>query len=78
MSRSIFISQRIFDENLVAIHEIKPVLTLNKPNYAGFSILDLSKLLMYDLHFRLVYSFSEKKLKKHGMWKRIFLNEQNF
>ena len=60
MSRSAFISQRIFDENLVAIHEIKPVLTLNKPNYAGFSILDLSKLLMYDLHFRLVYSFSEK------------------
>ena len=67
MSRSIFISQRIFDENLVAIHEIKPVLTLNKPNYGGFSILDLSKLLMYDLHFRLVYSFLVKKLKKHGM-----------
>ena len=67
MSRSAFISQRIFDENLVAIHEIKPVLTLNKPNYGGFSILDLSKLLMYDLHFRLVSSFSEKKLKKHGM-----------
>ena len=66
MSRSTFISQRIFDENLVAIHEIKPVLTLNKPNYAGFSILDLSRLLMYDLHFRLVYSFSEKKFKKHG------------
>ena len=77
MSRSNFISQRIFDENLVAIHEIKPVLTLNKPNYAGFSILDLSRLLMYDLHFRLAYSFSEKKIKKHGMWKRIFLNEQN-
>ena len=67
MSRSTFISQRIFDENLVAIHEIKPVLTLNKPNYAGFSILDLSRLLMYDLHFRLAYSFSEKKIKKHGM-----------
>ena len=67
MSRSTFISQRIFDENLVAIHEIKPVLTLNKPNYGGFSILDLSKLLMYDLHFRLVSSFLEKKLKKHGM-----------
>ena len=67
MSRSNFISQRIFDENLVAIHEIKPVLTLNKPNYGGFSILDLSKLLMYDLHFRLVSSFLEKKLKKHGM-----------
>ena len=36
-----FISQIIFSKNFVAIHQIKPVLTLNKQSYVGFSILDL-------------------------------------
>ena len=40
----------MFSLNFVAIHETKPVLTLNKPIYAGFSILDLSKLLMNEFH----------------------------
>ena len=35
-----FISQKIFSKNFVAIHQIKPVLTLNKPIHVGFSILD--------------------------------------
>ena len=33
-----FVSQKILSENFVAIHEIKPVLTLNKTIYGGFSI----------------------------------------
>ena len=41
----------ILSENFVAIHETKPVLTLNKPIYVGFSILDLSKYLIYDFHY---------------------------
>ena len=41
-----FVSQKMFSKNFVAIPKIKPVLTLNKPIYVGFSILDLSKLLM--------------------------------
>ena len=45
-SKPSFVSQKIFSKYCVAIHEIKPVLTLNKPIYVGFSILDLSKLLM--------------------------------
>ena len=40
-----FVSQKIFSKHFVAIHEIKPVLTLKKPVYVGFSIFDLSKLL---------------------------------
>ena len=40
ISKPFFVSQKIFSKNFVAIHEIKPVLTLNKPIYVGFSILD--------------------------------------
>ena len=33
-----------------------PILTLNKTNYAGFTVLESSKCLMYDFH----YSFIKK------------------
>ena len=56
-SRPTHITHKIFDENYAAIHEIKPVLTLNKPIYVGCTVLELSKWLMYDVH----YSF----IKKH-------------
>ena len=49
-----FVSQKIFNKRFVAIHEIKPVLTLTKPVYVGFSILDLSKLLMYEFHYNYI------------------------
>ena len=52
VSRPTFVSQRIFSKNFAAIHKIKPVLVLNKPSYVGFSILELSKLFMYDLHYK--------------------------
>ena len=54
VSKPNFISQKIFDKNFVAIHQIKPVLTLNKPIYVGFSILEWSKLLMYQFHYEYV------------------------
>ena len=41
-------THKIFDKNYAAIHEIKPVLTLNKPIYVWFTILELSKWLIYD------------------------------
>ena len=43
-------THKIFDKNFVAVHEIKSVLTLNKPIYDGFTVLKLSKWLMYDFH----------------------------
>ena len=58
VSKPCFVSQKIFSENFVAIHEIKPVLTLDKPIYVGFSILDLSKYLMYEIH----YIYIKKKM----------------
>ena len=48
VSRPTFVSQKILDKNLVAIRKVKPALLLNKPIYVGFSVLDVSKLLMYD------------------------------
>ena len=56
-SRPTHITDKIFGKNYAAIHEIKPVLMLNKPIYVGFTVLELSKWLMYDFH----YSF----IKKH-------------
>ena len=40
------VTDKIFQKNFAGIHEIKPVLTLNKPIYVGFTVLELSKWLM--------------------------------
>ena len=56
VSKPSFVSQKIFSKNFVAIHEIKPVLIGNKPIYVGFSILDLSKLSMYQFHYKYIKS----------------------
>ena len=53
-SRSTHIIYKIFDKNYAAIHEIKPVLTLNKPICVGFTVLELSKWLMYDFHYSFI------------------------
>ena len=50
-SKPTYVSSRIFNENLVAVHKIKEALTLNRPAYVGMCILDLSKTLMYDFHY---------------------------
>ena len=52
VSKPSFVSQKIFCKNFVVIHEIKAVLVLDKPIYVGFSILDLSKYLMYEFHYK--------------------------
>ena len=44
VSKPNFISQKILNKNFVAVHCSKTVLTLNKPIYIGFCILELSKL----------------------------------
>ena len=53
-SRPTHITDKIFGKNYAAIHEIKPVLMLNKPIYVGFTVLELSKWLMYDFHYRFI------------------------
>ena len=42
-SRPRYIGYKKFGKDYAAIHEIKPVLILNKPIYIGCTVLDLSK-----------------------------------
>ena len=53
-SRPTPITHKIFDKNYTAIHETKPILTLNKPIYVGFIVQELSKWLMYDFHYNFI------------------------
>ena len=58
-----FISQKIIDKNLVAVHCSKNILNLNKTIYVGFCILELSKFLMYQSHYDYVLkTFDNVKL----------------
>ncbi|KAL9967825.1 hypothetical protein ACROYT_G026122 [Oculina patagonica] len=61
-SKPTYVSSKIFNEDLVAVHKIKETLTLNKPAYVGMCILDLSKTLMYDFH----YNYIKKKYGKRA------------
>ena len=47
-------SRIIFNENLVSVHMKKTSLTMNKPVYLGMCILDLSKTLMFDFHYKYI------------------------
>ena len=44
-------SHKIFDNDLVTIRKNKVKLMLNKPEYIGIGILELSKVLMYTFHY---------------------------
>ena len=62
ISKPSFVSQKIFSKTFVAIYKIKPVLTLNKPIYVGFSILDLSKYLIYEFNCKYIKNKFNAKL----------------
>ena len=53
-SKPSYISQKIFDNDLVAIRKNKVTLTLNKPSYIRMCILEFSKVLMYELHYNYI------------------------
>ena len=58
ISKPTYITRKMFSKDYATIHEIKPVLIVNKSIYVGFTVLDLSKWKMYDFH----YNFNEKIL----------------
>ncbi|KAK3099927.1 hypothetical protein FSP39_011908 [Pinctada imbricata] len=49
-----FKSFKIFNEDLASVELQKTKLVLNRPIYVGFSVLELSKVLMYDFHYHYV------------------------
>ena len=69
-SRPTHITHKIFGKNYAAIHEIKIALTLNKPIDVGFTVLELSKWLMYDSHYNFI--------KKHFDAKLLFTDTDSF
>ena len=62
-SKPTYVSSKIFNENLVAVHKVKETLTLNRPTYVGMCILDLSKMLMYDFHYGYIKRMYGNKVK---------------
>ena len=49
-----FKSRKIFNENLISVHMKKTSLTMNKPVYLGMCILELSKIIMFDFHYKYI------------------------
>ena len=54
MSKPTYVSSKIFNENLMAVHKIKEAPTLNRPAYVSMCILNLSKMLMYYFHYNYI------------------------
>ena len=53
-SKPEYMSQKIFDNDLVAIDKSKVTLLLSKPTYVGMPILDLTKVLMYEFCYNIL------------------------
>lgn len=54
VSKPSFETFSIFNKHLVGVKNKKVKLLLNKPIYTGMTILDLSKLFMYEFHYDFV------------------------
>jgi hypothetical protein len=62
-SKPNFKSFKIFSEHLVAVEMSKRVAKLFKPTYVGMSILDVSKMLMFEFHYDKIRSIYGQKAK---------------
>ena len=53
-SKPTCVNRKLFENNLAAIRENKICLTLNKPIYVGFTVLETSKWEMYNFNYNFV------------------------
>ena len=67
-SKPTFVSSKIFNENLMAVHKGKETLSLNRPAYVGMCILDLNKMPMYNFHYNYIK-------KKYGNRARLLFTD---
>ena len=58
-----YYTAKFFTENLLAIGMKKTPILMNKPVYLGFSILELSKILMYEFWYDYVKPKYGRKAK---------------
>lgn len=56
MAQPNFKSRTIFTQQLAAVHMAKTRIMFNKAIYVGMSILDISKILMYNFHYNVMKS----------------------
>ena len=90
ISRPTHITHKRYGKNHAAIHEIKPVIKLNKPIYVGFTVLELSKWLMYDFHYNFIKKHFDAELlftdtdsltyeiKSEDVYEKFFKHKQLF
>ena len=86
-SKANHMTHKTFGKNYVAIHEIKPVLTLNKQIYVGFTVLELSKWLIYEFHYIFIkkntlmlncYLLTQIKIKSEDVYEEFFKHKHLF
>ena len=64
-SRSTCVNWEVFENNLAAIHEKKILVTLNKPIYVRFTVLEISKWEMNNFHYNfMIGTFNNRLLFK--------------
>ena len=90
ISRPPYTTHKIFDKNYADIHEVKPVLTRNKPIYVWFTVLELSKWFMHDFHYdfiknnfdtELLFTDTESltyEIKSEGVFEEFFKHKHLF
>ena len=57
-----------FDENLIGVYLKRTKMVYNKPVYCGMSILDISKTLIFDFHYRYI-------IPKYGKKQRLLFTD---
>ena len=68
VANPLYKESRQFDNDLHAVLMKRESVKLNKPIYTGFSVLELSKTLMYDFHYNYI-------VKKYGGYARLLFTD---